>query len=446
MRPLVKHLLLPLALFLLVVPMQLQLGSLRFNTSLAIMLLLAAAYFVDQIAGRRPLGREHRLLALLGLLTIWFLGISLSGEVRDVAVVQMCIYGVIMYASSLVLVRAYGRLHGEDATGMVLKTLFVLGAIHSVIQCLVLVSPAVSGVVYGIVALTQESATHISQGYRSPGLFSSGAAILGTFNAWILTIGFVAFLRLPSRVTLVRCLVMSLLTILEIAAIAVSGRTGFVALLICLSTIGVYEAFTDAGSRLGRNVLLVLAGCAVLLAGAALTLSTDNIESQLRWSFEFLYSLSEGEGLATGSTALLFHQMFFLPDGWMHLLFGTSNFGRSPEFPYVESDVGYVLMLYGGGVVGTLLMLSVFVFMLGEATRARRHEVAVLLFAFLATLFVVNVKDFYFIQNSGVTQLLMLCFALLTAGASPRRAPAPGPREPGHAEPSSRHTPSISAS
>jgi hypothetical protein len=440
MRALEKHFFLPLVMFLFVVPMQVDLGGARVNTSLAAMALLAVAYLADQLLGRRPLGREHRLFALLGALLIWFLGVAVAGEARDFLAVQMCVYGIIMYAGALVLARRYGRHYGAGAPVALLKTLFALGLAHAAIQFAVLVLPAVSDAVYGVVALSENSAAHISQGYRSPGLFSSGAAILGTFNAWILAIGLVAHLRLPGRAPVWRVLALSVAAIVEIAAIAISGRTGFVALLICLLVIGAYEVVSDPRSRLGRNVALALLASAVIVAAGALTVSVDNIRQNLRWSFEFIYSISEGNGLATSSTSVLFQQMFFLPEGWFPLLFGTSNFGRSPDFPYVDSDAGYVLMMYGGGIVGTLLMTSVFAFIFGEALRSRTHPLVVLLLAFVGTILVVNVKDFYFIQNSGVSQLLLLCFAALVVMDEPVRARAgaaagiaiggPGRRDP----------------
>ncbi len=415
MRTLSRNILLPLSLFLLTVPMQLGVGGAHLNTSLAVMLVLSAWYFIDQVAVRRPLGREHVLFGILGLLLTYFLGLSVLREARDFLVVQMCVYGIIMYASSLVLVRAYRRTWGDRGIEVVLKSLFLLGLAHAVIQFLVLLIPPVADVVYSVVTLSEDSAAHISQGYRSPGLFSSGAAILGTFNAWVLLIGQVAYLRSPGRPSWRRLLLMSVATIFEIAAIAISGRTGFVTLLIGLGVIFVYEAFGDRGMRLGRNLLLTLLGSAALVTVAALMISTDNIEQNLRWSFEFIYSLSEGRGLATSSTSVLFEQMFFVPDDWFPLLFGSGNFGRSPDFPYIDSDAGYILMIFGGGVVGMLLMMSVFVYILAVALRSRHKELAMLLIVFVVTTFVVNVKDFYFIQNSGVSQLLIICFALLAA-------------------------------
>lgn len=417
MRTLLRKILLALALFLLIIPMQLAILGTELNTSLAIMVGLSAWYFFDQFAMHRPLTREHTMFAHLGLLLIYFLGVAVAGEARDFHIVQMCVYGILMYSSSLTLVRIYRKIYQDRWIGTVLKSIFLLGLMHAVIQFLVLLVGPVADAVYSIVKLSDESAIHISQGYRSPGLFSSGAAILGTFNAWVILIGLVAFLRQPGRPSVLCLLLMALATIVEIAAIAVSGRTGFVALAIGLAVVAAYEIVTDRQSRLGRNLGLVMLTCVTMLSVAALTVSTENLEHNLRWSFEFLYSLSEGRGLSTGSTSVLFEQMFFLPDGWFQLLFGTSNFGRSADFPYVDSDAGYVLMIFGGGVFGMLLMMSFFVYIFVASLHTKRHELAVLLIAFVVTTFVINVKDFYFIQNSGVSQLLIICFALFTASS-----------------------------
>lgn len=409
--------------FLMLIPMQITLAGVTVGVALLVAGCLALRYLFDQLRGRPRPARELRMFCLLYALTIYFLIVAVAGKAADLSMVVMCLYGAIIYAAALALVDLYRAMFGAQYVDSALKGIFFTGLVHSVIQIAVLVYEPAANAIYGIVALSENSATHISQGYRSPGLFASGAAILGTFNAMVLVIGLVAYLRTTSRANGTKLLLLSIATILQLAAIAISGRTGFVALALCVMVVLAYQGIRGRPVfRLAGN-LTRLSIVTILLVGiAALQFGVEEVEQNLRWSFEFVYSLLEGQGLATESTNILFGEMFFLPDGFWPLVFGTANFGRSAGMPYVNSDAGYVLMVYGGGFVGAVLTMSVFVYVLAEALASKRHVVSMLLVSFVAAIFVINTKDFYFLQNSGTTQIIMICLALLISKDKPLRA------------------------
>ena len=410
--------------FLMLIPMQVKVAGVTVGVALLVAGCLALRYLFDQLRGRPRAARELRLFCLLFGLAIYFLFIAVLGRAADLSMVVMCLYGATMYAAALVLVDLYRAVFDAMHVESALKCMFSVGLVHSVVQIAVLASEPFANAIYSVVTLSEDSATHISQGYRSPGLFASGAAILGTFNAMVLVIGIVAFLRTTSRPSWTRLLLLSIATILQVVAIAVSGRTGFVALGICIVVVVAYQFLRDPKPRLAGNLARLMMVTTLLVGIAALRIGFEEIEQNLRWSFEFVYSLLEGQGLKTESTTILFGEMFFLPDGLWPLLFGTANFGRSPGLPYVDSDAGYVLMVFGGGFVGAALTMSVFIYVLGEALASRRHVVSMLLVSFVVAIFVINMKDFYFLQNSGATQIIMICLALLHSTHRPLRAAA----------------------
>lgn len=407
---------------LMLIPMQVGVGDGVIGIALLTIGLLALRYFLGLLGQDRPFTAEHLLFGLLFVLMTYFLGLAALGQVHDLSMVVMCVYGALMYAAALSLVRLYRSVFGTRYIEEGLKCIFWVGFVHAILQISVLLFEPVSQAVYSVVLLSEDSATHIRQGYRSPGLFSSGAAILGTFNAQVLIIGWVAFLRTPQRASVARLLAMALVSVVLVAAIAVSGRTGFVVLSLCLLVISCYQLLLDPSSRLVRNLVLVCVMIASLVVLVVIRFGTEGIEQNLRWSFEFIYSLMEGDGLKTASTSILFDEMFFLPGDIQSIIFGTTNFGRSPSLPYINSDAGYVLMLFGAGLVGIILTMSVFVYMLAMTVDSTRHDLVMLLVAFILTIFVINTKDFYFLQNSGVTQIIMMCFALLMAARADRFA------------------------
>ena len=401
--------------FLAVIPIQIHLGGMTVGIALLVLAGLALSHFTRLLNGARTPPRElHLLLLLVGLLVAFLLG-SLRVAVQDVSMVVMCLYGIVIFGGSMELAHQYARAYGPEFVDAALVNLFLVGLLQSVVQIGVLVSEPMSQLVYGLVALSDDSSTHIAQGYRSPGLFSAGAAVLGTFNAFVLVIGLTATLRPTFKPPWSRVVLMALATVLQIAAIAVSGRTGFVVLALYLALLSAHGLVRARPALAGTNVLKIGVILATLVMAFVFYVGTDAIEQNLRWSFEFVYSLIEGQGLKTESTTVLFGDMFFLPDTPASLLLGTGNFGRSANLPYIDSDAGYVLMIFGGGALGAVLTMSVFALICWQAARLRQQHrpLAFLIFFFVISVFFINLKDFYFLQNSGVTQLLLLCHALL---------------------------------
>ncbi len=401
--------------FLAVIPIQVQFGGATVGIALLVCGALALSHFASLLMGAHIPQRELHLLALLvGLLIVFLLG-SLRIGVQDISMVIMCLYGIVIFGGSMALARQYARAYGPKFIDAALLNLFLVGLLQSAVQIGVLASAPMSDLVYGIVALSDDSSIHIAQGYRSPGLFSSGAAVLGTFNAFVLAIGLTALLRPAFKPSWRRVSLVALASVVQITAIALSGRTGFVVLALYLALLSARGLMRTRPALVGANLFKIGTIIAALVLAFLFYVGADVIEQNLRWSFEFIYSLLEGEGLKTESTNILLGDMFFLPDTLSGLLLGTGNFGRSAGLPYVDSDAGYVLMIFGGGVLGAVLTMSIFALICGQAASMRRRHppLAFLIVFFVIAVFVINFKDFYFLQNSGVTQLLLFCHALL---------------------------------
>jgi hypothetical protein len=334
----------------------------------------------------------------------------------------ICLYGFVIFSATLVLAHGHRRLYGPRFVSAALWSVFAVGVLNAAVQIAVLANEQLSAAVYGWVNISEDSATHISQGYRSPGLFSSGAAILGTFNALTLTIGLASLLDGGARARWRLILLVAAATVLQFVAIAISGRTGFVALAIGLAFLSLRQLRLDRTVRKDRTGMKLVLCIAAFLLGGLTYFGIDSIEENLRWSFEFVYSLLEGEGLKTESTSILFEQMFFLPDGPIDLLLGVQNFGRNAALGLIDSDAGYIQLVFGSGLLGMGIAMSGFVYILVQALKGRGHSIlSMLLTAFVTIILVVNVKDFYYFQNSGVTQVVLFCFALLLVERQQRR-------------------------
>jgi hypothetical protein len=395
--------------------MQVSVGGATPGVALIVLGLLALSHFGRMLMGSRISAREVHLLSLMAVLLGVFLFGSLRVSVQDVSMVLMCLYGIVIFGGAMALADQYARAYGPRFIDAALLSLFVIGLLQSAVQIGVLASEPMSQFVYGLIALSDNSRTHIEQGYRSPGLFSSGAAVLGTFNALVLAIGLTATLRVALRPSWARIVLVALATLVQLAAIAVSGRTGFVVFALYLALLAARGVLRTPPALAGANLVKVGAIIALLALAFVMFIGIDAVEGNLRWSFEFVYSMLEGQGLHTESTSVLFGDMFFLPDTFWGLLFGGGNFGRNAGLPNIDSDAGYILMIFGGGLLGAVFAMSVFGLILWQSRQLRHlhRPLAFLIGFFIAAVLLINLKDFYFLQNSGVTQLLLLCHALL---------------------------------
>jgi hypothetical protein len=79
-------------------------------------------------------------------------------------------------------------------------------------------------------------------------------------------------------------------------------------------------------------------------------------------------------------------------------------------------------MIFGSGFVGLAIAFSLFVYMytLGICYKGVR-DVSILLRLFILLIIVANIKDFYYLSNSGITQILLILVALLLVSNNIKR-------------------------
>ncbi len=100
--------------------------------------------------------------------------------------------------------------------------------------------------------------------------------------------------------------------------------------------------------------------------------------------------------------------MYFLPDGFISVVFGSSISCRGNV--YVQSDVGYVLSIFGIGIFGTLLMIAfyIYVFILAFRIKDYDKDVALLLFLFTVVVMSLNFKEQVLLTRHAFTITVLL--------------------------------------
>lgn len=235
--------------------------------------------------------------------------------------------------------------------------------------------------------------------YRASGLFSgyfSAATIIGS-------IGVLLILRSGAVGMAVVAFAMLIVAFCSGRSIVVFVIVAFAAKLFRAPRVAVTASVTVMGA-----VLVAFALASQWVPGDA-----DFAESVIL--FSQIFSILSGDVAGT-STEVLVNKQYYMPHDWQTLLLGNNE--RPFTHLGVQSDSGYMQLLFGVGAIGAI----VYVALLVAATLRSRHDAAITL---LVAVFFVSFKGNAF-NSIGVVDILLL----LGAGSAAAKARA-SPRWPG---------------
>jgi hypothetical protein len=358
--------------------------------------------------------RKTLLFMLIGC--VYLILLSALGSFQDLSAVVDMVKGIIILFACYYFVSVYQRIYGERFLIKIFYDLNTVGVIHAVIVLLTFLSPEFMSFLYEFVSVTDKSAKYLfgeAQGYRYQGLVASGFSFLSTTHALLFVMGIWAFYMDEARHGLVRIIYFLLCQFLLVTSIALIGRTGFVVIMIFLIVFFLWQ-FSSTFRRVSISMKIIrLLSVALIFSLAVATVMRYSIDFDkylinLRFAFEFIYTWNETGSILTSSTQHLLENEFFLPDNLFSLFFGTSNFGRSGS--YIYSDVGWVLLIFGAGIIGLLFAFSFYFVGIYYSYRYRRINRYIWMFivAHAIMIVVLNLKDYYFISHAGYSQLYFI--------------------------------------
>lgn len=210
-----------------------------------------------------------------------------------------------------------------------------------------------------------------------------------------------------------------------LAASVLTGRTGLFIIAAGLLLLFLWKAmarpgFVNGGTGGTYVAQLLLITFLAVIATAATALYAPSVVSQavtevFPWAFEWAYT---GSVMEVRSVDTIVRRMYFFPEEWHVLLFGSSNAGRSSELPYIPSDVGYVRTVFAVGVVGMLMIYGVFIYTMTVSFRRRGASLWAypVLFYSILTL-IANFKQLHVAHRGGgiIFAILLVCM-LKTSG------------------------------
>ncbi|MNC45868.1 hypothetical protein D3C75_948580 [compost metagenome] len=132
--------------------------------------------------------------------------------------------------------------------------------------------------------------------------------------------------------------------------------------------------------------------------------------------FEDMYAFLTGQSTGLESVSKLANTMWFFPDSFFFLLFGTGHTVYQ-AVGYYHSDIGLINDLWLGGLVGLFLLYLPFVFIFFKTFSNRASSLNKVLTVFLLiSFFTTNLKAVIVSYNVGTSIVLLLCFYLIYTG------------------------------
>jgi len=316
---------------------------------------------------------------------------------------KMTLYGIYIFILCFMLVSCYKKSYPTDFHYKMLRDIYWVSSINSIIAILVLVSDDIRGSVYSFIDTSPLNAVHIDIGMRSSGLFYFGGSIMSMFHCVVAYIGMI-YVRYKKIHLGNRFFIFDLgLLIVNIIAIFISGRFGAVVIFLA------FVAFLFLPSRISsvdKAFLLKLLSIFLCIGMIVLVYFYNELSRVIEWAFEFILNYTREGKIGSESTDVL-KTMYRFPSD---LLFGEGIFSQL----LLGIDSGYILLIWYGGIATVILLLLVFsLFFIVVKSNTLKNEDVYKAYVFISFLILIgNFKDIYLFASNGMTQLYFILFLL----------------------------------
>ena len=311
-------------------------------------------YLASDVAFSRV---DKAILVTLLLLAVYSGVLVVLHGAGDVQIMLRSLRALINYAGAAALVGVFHSIYYDRAPVAIVRYIYWALVAHAVLICLMFQLAGLREAIYSL-ASTYEYVNRTAPmilGLRIPGLTyglagTSVVQLAGVLLLPAMLDGYAG--RGGARLAVWIGAVLLMLSML------LTGRSGLLlgAALVPLTFLLSKERRLSFAT-VRRSVLYGL-GLLILAAAVVGVIGIERLGQDLTYNLKQAEEVLEffSEGGSTATTRQL-GGMYFLPSDPMTLLFGSSNLGRG-ELGYIPSDVGYVQLIFGGGLLGLALNMA----------------------------------------------------------------------------------------
>ncbi|CAH6800175.1 conserved membrane hypothetical protein [Vibrio chagasii] len=335
-------------------------------------------------------------LVFLLFLTI---GFSYYHAASDLYIIKVIIISIMLFFSSRAIVDLYHSLYDEYWKYYVLRNIILAVFVNVAFSILIIYSKDFGVEFYNIFGLSETARVYFELGRRISGMFESGFSILSVFYGFsvFITFIFMSNYNFSNR----NVIYLYLFAALSSLAAVYSGRTGMILISsICLLSLILPSYFL----RIKKSILYRVFFMVLIFLVLTFFIYTEEVMYFYMWAFSLFF---ENSSQISGDTVnYIINNMLIIPND---VIFGDGNFGRSNNMPYIDSDLGLILLTNFGGLIYSILFIGSFFvisFFLSICTKSSVFKPFVAVCFFMLPF--LNLKDVYILGSSGVTQLIYL--------------------------------------
>lgn len=329
--------------------------------------------------------------------------------------------GSLSLFASYSIVRYFSNKIQIENSKFLIRSIYISGLIHAIIMILAFFITPFRNLLYTIVPLGDKGEGFVETMIRSPGLTTGGGDALSVIQSISLMFGIYYFIEIRKRSTIYRSLAYLLSFIILLLSILLSARTGLILFIIYLILLFLYKlvkgiAKKTIDSTFLSKILFTLVVFSIVVPIGYNYLMNSEYSRFAKRAFELYINYVESGELGTSSTNSL-QEMYFVPKETSHLLFGNGNFGRDEELPIIPSDVGYVRMMFGVGIIGAIIMLLPLFYTIGVALKKYRlnKHLTKLTILVIFVILVTNIKVFHYFEFRESFKVLFLLISSITS-------------------------------
>lgn len=329
----------------------------------------------------------------------------------------------------LLIARSY-QVRGLDVH--VVESVYIAISAHSALMVLQFFFPEVRDFIYQYTFADQM--LKWNQQFRMAGLSMGGGAQISVFQAMgFLILPFVLVRSRSFGSTVLNCLAGAVIFL----SIVFSGRSGLIAIVFFFPAALILAATSDRAA--GQYRRLLLAGVASLscLAAIALALSAvERIDTFVGSEFADLYEVAVNRTFQTflgedETLTDLQENHLFMPEDARTLVFGNPRLielDQNNDFRILRSDSGYVRLLFGYGILGSIMNYAFYMVLLRHAWKRRQqHPVSSRVSMLLAVVILFfHIKEIFVFTRIGLSITCLLFLALLLTEDGPLQDLEPG--------------------
>ena len=346
-----------------------------------------------------------------GLFIVYFYFITNLTEYRHYGFLFQTVYYFIegIYGTYLMYIYLIGR---YDAM-YILKMIFYVICFQSIIIMITFLNDAFREFTFSLMPVIDPRQITTA---RLRGLSNSGGAGLSYLQSLGVFVGSYLILDKNEKNVVQKIVLITGITVITVSLLFVA-RTGLIFSCIFILALILQNAINNnmIKTLFKQTIYLVVVGLSIyhgyklLVPASKVDVLNERVFSR---SFELLSNYQETGSVGTESTDIL-AKMYIYPDKTRHLIFGKglwdSPGDRKASGRWVDSDVGFVRLIFATGIVGTLLFYSIYVVYLLSLKNSIVWKVFPIGILCLIIIFVSGeFKEPFLVRGSGVIRVLFL--------------------------------------